>query len=290
MATAFAACGNYDYKKTKEGLVYKIFPNGKGDPIKPGQFVKVYMRTSVNDSVIMDNFGRLPAYGPHDTTRKGSYNFTDFLGEMKIGDSAIFSIPVDTLQKKGMLQYNEVFKKGATINGSVKVLKAFGSEKEITSDYQAEMENEKKREISGLEAYLKENKITNAQKTPNGVFVVIEKVGTGLFADSGTEVKVNYTGYLKSGKKFDSNVDSSFHHQQPFEFKVGSHQVIAGWDEGIRLLKQGGKGKLYVPAMLAYGQQSQGDKMPAYSDLVFEVEIIDVKPATSEPTNLPGKK
>lgn len=274
-----AGCGNSDYKKTKEGLAYKIFSDGKGASLKAGQFVKVYIKNTVNDSTLMDNFGHLPAYGPYDTANKATYNFTDFLGEMKVGDSAIFTMSVDTLAKKGLLQYNEVFKKGGVFKGTVKLVNAFAAEAMVNDDYKAEVEKEKAREIAGLEEYLKSKNITNATKTENGVFVVIDKEGTGAVADSNTQVKVNYTGYLKNGKKFDSNVDTSFKHTEPYQFVVGTHSVIPGWDEGIKKFKAGSKGRLFVPAMMAYGQQSQGEKMPAYSDLIFDMEVIEVAPA-----------
>lgn len=277
MGGLVAGCGNYDYKKTKDGLMYKIVQNGKGETIKPGQYLKVYISNSIHDSILNSNYGHIAAYGMYDTTAKNNYSFIDFLGEMKVGDSAVFLQSVDSLQKKGMLQYNDVFKKGATITGTVKILKVLANETEVNADYAAEMENEKKKEIAALEAYLKEKNITNVTKTPGGVFVAIEQQGTGAQADSGMQVSVNYTGYLKNGNKFDSNTDTAFKHVQPFEFVVGTRGVIQGWDEGIKLFKEGGKGKLYVPAMLAYGQQSQGEKMPAFSDLIFDIELLSVK-------------
>jgi FKBP-type peptidyl-prolyl cis-trans isomerase len=156
----------------------------------------------------------------------------------------------------------------------------------MTADHEKELDLEKQREIAGLEKFVKE-KGGKAQKTPGGVLVVMEREGTGATADSGLQATVNYTGYLKNGKKFDSNVDSAFQHGKPYEFVVGARQVIPGWDEGIRLFKAGGKGKMYVPAMLAYGPQSQGERMPAFSDLVFDIELLNVStppPAPPAPT------
>ena len=281
-----AACGNSDYQKTSDGLLYRIV-SGKGDStIKPGQYLKVYLSSSINDSVINSNYGRIPAYGMYDTSAKNTYSFIDFLGKMKVGDSATFIQSIDTLQKKGMLQYNPTFKQGGTIVGTVKILKVLPNEAAVEADYKAEMEAEKAREIADLQKYLKEKNIA-ATKTSKGVFVVVENPGTGAQADSGMKVSVNYDGYLKNGKKFDSNLDSSFQHVQPLEFVVGTAAVIEGWDDGIKLFKEGGKGKIYVPAMLAYGPQSRGDAMPAFSDLIFDVEILKVAVPTEAPA-VPG--
>jgi FKBP-type peptidyl-prolyl cis-trans isomerase len=77
------------------------------------------------------------------------------------------------------------------------------------------------------------------------------------------------------GKKFDSNVDSSFHHTQPFQLEVGKGSVIKGWDEGLQLLNVGGKATLYIPSTLAYGATERGP-IPANSILIFDVEILDL--------------
>jgi FKBP-type peptidyl-prolyl cis-trans isomerase len=284
-----AGCGA-DYKKTKEGLSYKIFSTGKGEKIKAGQLLKINFKSEVGDSVLFSTFEHIPAYGKYDTTAQAAYDFIDFLGEMNIGDSAVYVRSVDTLQKKGMLQYGGAFKKGGTIKGYLKVIGAFKDEAAMSVDHEKEVELEKQREVAGLEKFIKE-KGGNAKKTPGGVLVVMEKEGTGAQADSGMKVSVNYTGYLKDGKKFDSNVDSSFQHVKPYEFIVAAHQVIPGWDEGIKLFKAGGKGKMYVPAMLAYGPQSQGERMPAFSDLVFDIELLNVSVPTAAPAGsmpLPG--
>lgn len=284
-----AGCGSADFKKTKDGLTYKIISTGKGEKIKPGQFLKINFKSVVGDSVLYSTFEHIPGYGKYDTTMQSAYDFIDFLGEMNIGDSAVYVRSVDTLQKKGMLQYGGAFKKGGNITGYLKVIAGFKDEAEMSADHTKELELETKREVAGLEKLVKEKGGT-AQKTTNGVLVVMEKEGTGPAADSGKKVSVNYTGYLRNGNKFDSNTDSAFQHVKPYEFVVGMHQVIPGWDEGLRLFKAGGKGKMYVPAMMAYGPQSQGERMPAFSDLIFVIELLDVSTPAPQapPSQIPG--
>ncbi|WP_197429057.1 FKBP-type peptidyl-prolyl cis-trans isomerase [Phnomibacter ginsenosidimutans] len=129
-----------------------------------------------------------------------------------------------------------------------------------------------------MEEYLKEQKISGYTKTPKGVFIKIERQGNGPKADSGLLISVNYTGTLKNGTKFDSNVDPAFGHVGPFEFVAQTGAVVPGWDDAIVLLNKGTKAKLFVPAMLAYGSNAQGEKLPAFSDLIFDLEVMDVKP------------
>jgi FKBP-type peptidyl-prolyl cis-trans isomerase len=276
------ACGNYDYKKTPSGVMYKIVSRGT-QPVKPGQWLKVHYKGSIGDSVMFDTYGAMPAFGMYDTSAKDVHDFLDFLGEMKVGDSAVFVRSVDTLQKKGFLMYNDVFKKGATIKGYITILKVYANRDQMQIDQKAEADKLKAAQTAALEDYLKKENVTGYIKTPKGAFVKVETEGTGAKADSGSAVTVNYTGRLKNGNAFDSNVDTAFGHVQPFEFQVGTGSVIEGWDDGIRYFREGGKGKIYVPSMLGYGGNAQGEKLPAYSDLIFDIQIIKVKPQVAAP-------
>ncbi len=280
----FAACGNADYSKTKSGLVYKIYNKG-GAPLKPGQFLKVHIKAMAGDSVLTNTYASFPAYGQYDSSQQDTHDFIDILGKMKVGDSAIFVRSVDTLVKRGMMAYNPLFKKGGTINGSITILDAFETREEMTGDQENEVTAIRENEVRNLEEFLKKNNISNAVKTENGVFVVIDRQGDGPKVEDGTLVSVFYTGKLKDGTVFDSNVDSSFGHTEVLKFPVGAGQVIPGWDEGLKEFNKGAKGKIYIPSMMAYGPAAQGDKIPAFSDLVFDIEVVGLEVPSS---NSPG--
>jgi peptidylprolyl isomerase len=115
---------------------------------------------------------------------------------------------------------------------------------------------------------------TNAlQSTKSGLQFIDMVEGTGVTPTSGNKVTVHYTGYLMSGKKFDSSVDRN----SPFTFVIGYGQVIKGWDEGVVTMKVGGKRKLIIPAELGYGRQGAGGVIPPNSELIFDVELIATK-------------
>ena len=112
----------------------------------------------------------------------------------------------------------------------------------------------------------------NAVATESGLYYIMEKKGEGVQAEAGKNVSVHYTGKLTNGTKFDSSYDR----KQPISFPLGKGQVIKGWDEGIALLKEGGKAKLIIPPHLGYGARDVGP-IPANSILVFDVELVSVQ-------------
>jgi peptidyl-prolyl cis-trans isomerase A (cyclophilin A) len=110
-------------------------------------------------------------------------------------------------------------------------------------------------------------------KTASGLDYNETKAGTGVQAVAGKTVKVHYTGKFPDGKVFDSSVSRG----EPIEFVLGQGRVIKGWDEGIALMKVGGKAVLTIPPQLAYGERGASGVIPPNATLVFDVELVDVK-------------
>ena len=110
------------------------------------------------------------------------------------------------------------------------------------------------------------------------------RTGTGAEAQSGSVVTVHYTGWLydaraseTKGAKFDSSRDSG----RPFQFQLGAGQVIKGWDQGVAGMKVGGQRRLIIPSSLGYGERGAGGVIPPGAALVFDVELLDVRPGAS---------
>jgi peptidylprolyl isomerase len=110
-------------------------------------------------------------------------------------------------------------------------------------------------------------------KTASGLQYWDIRKGPGITAESGHSVTVHYTGWLLTGKKFDSSVDAG----QPFTFKLGEGEVIKGWDEGVAGMKVGGKRQLRIPPDLAYGERGAADVIPPGATLIFDVQLLAVK-------------
>ncbi|MCX7862052.1 MAG: FKBP-type peptidyl-prolyl cis-trans isomerase [Bacteroidales bacterium] len=111
-------------------------------------------------------------------------------------------------------------------------------------------------------------------KTASGLqYIIVQKAKNNApKAEPGKMVKVHYTGYFKDGKIFDSSVQRG----QPFSFKLGSGMVIKGWDEGVALMKVGEKFRFIVPYQLAYGENGYPGAIPPKTDLIFDVELLEV--------------
>ncbi|MFD1184740.1 FKBP-type peptidyl-prolyl cis-trans isomerase [Pontibacter rugosus] len=125
-----------------------------------------------------------------------------------------------------------------------------------------------------IQDYLRANNIDPATlvNTKSGLYYQKLEEGTGAKVYAGDNVSVHYKGTLLNGTEFDTSYDDN----KPLELKVGVGQVIRGWDEGLQLMKEGEKGRLFVPAYLAYEGQNRGT-IPPYSVLVFEMHIVDIK-------------
>lgn len=121
-----------------------------------------------------------------------------------------------------------------------------------------------------------ENKATEEDvvTTASGLQYVVIEEGTGPACQPGDVVKVHYTGTLEDGTQFDSSRDRG----EPIQFPLGVGSVIPGWDEGIGLMKKGGKAKLIIPPDLGYGEQGAGGVIPPNATLIFEVELVDIQP------------
>jgi len=120
-----------------------------------------------------------------------------------------------------------------------------------------------------------DNQVT---EVPDGLKYTDTKIGDGASAKAGNKVSVNYTGWLYNngakGAKFDSSLDRG----QPFQFTLGAHQVIAGWDEGVAGMKVGGKRTLIIPPELGYGARGAGGgAIPPNATLIFDVDLLQVQ-------------
>lgn len=272
---AFISCagdGGKDFKKLPSGLQYKIVIDKKQPKGKIGDMIKLNLTYSTaKDSVIFSSYqaGGQPVEFPIGNPQfKGDAmeGFT-LLGS---GDSAIFLMSADSVYKGQPMPH--FAKPGDFIKLSVNVVSVMSKEDFEKAQKEEEMkQNETDAKI--IEDYLKKNNL-KAEKTASGLYYIVEKQGDGPKAEAGKKVKVNYTGKLLDGKIFDSSLNPG---REPFEFDLGTGQVIRGWDEGIALFNVGGKGTLFIPSAMGYGSRGAGANIPPNSVLIFDIEVLGVQ-------------
>lgn len=117
--------------------------------------------------------------------------------------------------------------------------------------------------------------VTRHQMPSKLEYEIIEE-GTGTPANAGKKVTVHYTGWLNENGQPGTQFDSSFSRNRPFTFNLGAGQVIRGWDEGVAGMKVGEKRRLFIPAALGYGARGAGPVIKPNSDLIFDVELLEV--------------
>lgn len=273
------ACKNIGYEKTKTGLEYKIFSDGKGKPLAVGEFVKFQYKVTYKDSLITESYGFIPGYDQVDSLGR-PHDFSEILTKMKVGDSAICIQSVDSLSAQNQFGLPPYMKKGEKQKMMIKILAAYPDRNAAVTDYQGEIERFKSGELSRIESYLTQKNI-KAEKLNNNVYVEVISEGTGPAADSGKLVGIKYTGYNMAGEFFDSNIDSTKqkqkHGMDPFFFVAKQEGAIVGMLEGITRFKQGGKGRIFIPSILGYGPQGNPPAIKPNENLIFDIEVVEVK-------------
>lgn len=292
--TAFAqtkipAISTQGFTTISEALTGKNIRKGSGTS-KPaeGDVMKLYLSYYLHrPGAKEDSLYFTSARNPKDkfiavTMGKPLYTGDVFYGlyQMHAGDSAHFLVKADSflLKSAGFRNLPENHKAGdqilfcAGVKEIVPKAVVEENQRKEMERRQAEANEKASAEKALIDAYLKQQNITVAPQASGLYYVPVSQGNGGLKPGKGQKVTVHYTGYLLNGNKFDSSVDRG----QPFQFELGKGQVIAGWDEGIALMAPGDKAKLIIPSNLGYGSRSMGS-IPAFSTLVFEVELLKVE-------------
>lgn len=260
------------YTPTGTGLYYKQIEKGTGEQLKNGDVVKVNLAYYINDSLLFTT-DSLPEQA-YDMVRESAFQGDLYEGfrMMHVGDVMSFMINADSVYRK---QFHAPIipgfvTPGAFLRWDVKVEEAM-TEEAYQQMKQAELAALQQKAQDDFNAYLTANGI-DAQPLESGLVYVCTQKGRGPKPTANQNVKVHYTGKLLDGTVFDSSIERG----EPIEFPLGVGRVIPGWDEGIGLMSKGEKGILYIPFNLAYGAREAGP-IPAFSNLIFEVELVDFK-------------
>ncbi len=289
MVGTMCACGEKNpypgFQKTQNGLYYQFFEKNEGALPQNDDLMEVYLGCTVNDTAVI-----IPAMENVLQLKESQFagDLFEGLAMMHKGDSASFIVNIDSTFKKlmGQPQLPEGFTSNDVMRFNVRVndfypeseyaMHMAAKVKKVNEERIAKMKEEHAEETAAaaqqLAEYLAKNKI-EVEPTPSGLVYVMTQEGNGEKPESGQMVKVHYTGKLLDGTVFDSSVERG----EPISIPIGVGQVIPGWDEGIMMMSKGEKGVLYIPYYLAYGDRQAGDKIVPFSNLIFDVELIDIE-------------
>ncbi|RAJ06769.1 FKBP-type peptidyl-prolyl isomerase-like protein [Chitinophaga skermanii] len=258
------SCGGSRGKKgkTSGGFEYTILKSGDGEQLKVGDTALMYINQKINDSMLLDSRKESPEPIPISIVKStDKFDLMDGLASLRVGDSAVFSIPVDSLPQLPFFA-----KKGDKINLTFTVAGKYSTADQVKKD-------EKE-----IDEYIKKNN-SKATKTADGIYVEIKEEGKGPKPAAGDTVSVFYTGRTLDGKMFDSNTDSSMRPGMPLEalkFPVGMGYVIKGWDLGLAGLTEGTKAHIIIPSPLAYGFRGSMPMIKPNTVLTFDVYLQKV--------------
>ncbi len=267
-----------EFITTELGFSFKHCVNNKANyKAKVGDILYGEMEIKINDSVLLySNYGKPERLFTVIGSEKGTVD--EFLLNLHVGDSAIIIIPADSASKYAN---NLVLRHSDKIYFVLKVQQII-SQKEITQEDKLLMEQEQ-RERDTIEHYIQTNLLT-AEMQESGLYFINILEGEGENPDYGDEVLVNYSVSTLDGKIIDTNIKPIAHsaeiyskdrRYEPFSFVLGDEGLIAGWTQGITLMKKGGKAKLIIPSKLGYGQNAYGPIKPN-SILIFDITLINI--------------
>lgn len=263
-------CSKYKgYKKDRAtGIYYQFFGDINDTAVMPktGDLVGILFSLRAGDSVLIP-------MSPNEMLMDSLYEGDIYaaLRMMHVGDSASFILDGKEFFKHFMQDTiypfgNDPLYFDVKLYGQMPAAQF----QQMRADYEKMMQEKQAAEADSIRAYIAKNKIT-VQPTPEGIYIVTKKKGTGAQPQPMQDVTVHYTGKFLNGEKFDSSVDRG----EPFTFTLGARQVIPGWEVAVSKMHVGEKATVIIPSAFAYGERGNYG-IPPYSPLVFDIELLSI--------------
>ncbi len=267
----------YKGKRFYDGLKFhRVIPNFMvqgGDPLGTGSGDPGYkFKDEFDDSLIHDKAGILSMANSGPTTNGSQFFITHKETKWLNNKHTVFGHVikgqdvVDLIKKGDVIETIKIIRKG-------KLAKRFKASKVFDAglkQMELDIQIKKDKQAAILKNILESE--SKAEILESGLKIYTSEAGLGQQPKKGDTVKIHYTGYLRDGTKFDSSVGKG----KPFQTQIGVGRVIKGWDEGVQELRVGTKAIFYIPAKLAYGKRGAPGAIPPNSDIIFEIELLDI--------------
>jgi FKBP-type peptidyl-prolyl cis-trans isomerase FkpA len=274
---------NKQFSESTNGFKYIHHIQNEGPKPQAGEYVYFHIEVFIDDSLLQSSrehndvpIAQIPTA---DQAKVQPNPVTDILPLMSVGDSVSINQPLDSLPQRppGFEQFNTLYYNITLVEiKSEAEYKAIAEEEQKVQREKAILIQARLSEITEfskqvLEDY-KNGKLNGKLKeTDSGLKYIVHEEGTGNVPGAGEPINVHYFGMLMDGTEF----DNSFKRGQAFNFPIGQGRVIAGWDEGLSILKKGTKATLFIPYQLAYKEAGSPPVIPAKADLAFYVELLE---------------
>lgn len=291
IATACTQSDIKGFKKTDDGLHYKFETrNSDGREIHVGDVIIGELVFKLDTMILNDNTGKPTRLLMVRDSVFNGYNIDRGILMMHEGEKATFAIYADSVARYFTPQQmpptyragsNMIFYYEINITGVL----THDEYMEEQENYREAMEQRKATEPQVIASYVAQN-FPNAKPNSEGLYIIVNKRGTGARVAMGKDIQVDYTGRLLDGRIFDTSREADakeadiYNSQRPYEplaYKVGTVGLIKGWEDGIKGLAEGSKVTLIIPSALGYGERGAGDMIEPYSPLRFDIEIVSVK-------------
>lgn len=293
----FAVCGIASAQNTKKGTVkgvsYQVINPHSGDRIKLNDVITFNLSIKTKkDSVLMSSYQRGKPFSAQVQPSQTVDDLMDVFTQLTANDSARIAIPADSLFKNREQDRPPFLAKNDSVIYLLKIEKVQSLEQAMAERKAAETKAlQEVEKLKTAEAARLANYVASLHPAPkmtaSGLYYQILKSSAKPKPLPGDTLVVNYIGRTLDGKVFDTNLQDEAQKAgviqpgrpyEPFEFVVKNGQVIPGWDEGFLLLNQGSKARLIIPSKLAYGEHGAGADIAPYSPLIFDVELLSIKP------------
>ena len=266
-------CSKYKgYKKDRTtGIYYQFFGEIHDTAAMPktGDLVGILFSLRAGDSLLIP-------MSPNEMLMDSLYEGDIFaaIRMMHVGDSASFILDGPEFFKHFMQDTVYPFGKDP-LYFDVKLYGQMPAAQfqQMRAEYEKMMMEKQAEEVESIKKYVADNKI-KVEPTPEGIYIVTTKKGTGAQPQPMQTVTVHYTGKLLDGTVFDSSVKRG----EPFSFMLGARQVIPGWEVAVSKMHVGEKATVLIPSDFAYGERGNY-AIPPFSPLVFDIEVLSVSDA-----------
>jgi len=266
-----SSCKNDGWEKHESGLRYKIISdNPEGRMAELDDLLVLDVKYYDQDYKLIDQNDyyrtqhRKPAY-------KGG-SFEDALSFIHVGDSIEFILDAQSYYEKTRKRLMpEGFSPGDKLYVHIKFTNII-AEEQFENEKLAIYHADEKEEMRLLDSYL-ERAAIKVEPKESGVYVVESEAGTGKEAKVGDIITIEFSGTRLDGRMF----ESTYQNGKPFSFRLGTQDVIQGFNEAFIGMKQGTKARLIIPSSLGYGKNGYKDIILPYSTLLYYVELISIQ-------------